>query len=54
MIVKGWVSFFAFLPSVFKKRSYIQKEKIVTDKEILEWFKKFGESKDMAKEEYIK
>ena len=54
VVVKGWGSFFIFLFKTFKKRNYIQKEKIATDKEISGWFKKFGENKNMAKEEYIK
>ena len=54
VIVEGWSSFLIFLFKTFKKRNYIQKEKVVTNKEILEWFKKFGENKNMAKEEYIK
>ena len=53
-IVKGWIIFFIFLPKMLRKRFYIQNKKTIRNEKISEWFKRYGEGKNMAKEEYIK
>lgn len=53
-IVKGWMSFFIYLSKMIKKRYYIQKRKLMTNKDISIWFEAFGEKGDVTRTEYAK
>ena len=53
-IIKGWISFFMFLPRMIKKRLYIKKRKLITNKDLSQWFEVFGEKRNAARTEYAK
>jgi hypothetical protein len=42
IVLKGWSSVLMNLPSILIKRRNIQKNKVVTDKQIKKWFEKYG------------
>jgi len=46
VIIKGWLSFFYFVPKMIKKRYIIQKRKLTNDKEVVKWFKEINKEKD--------
>jgi GT2 family glycosyltransferase len=53
-IIKGWMNFFIYLPRMIKKRYYIQKRKLMTNKDISIWFEVFGEKGNVTRTEYAK